>query len=847
MMRLLRSAGMLAGLVLGLAAPQLSAQGTGTIHGTVTRTDDGAPLAGVVIVVKGVGTRANTNTSGKYTIDRVPAGAQTLVFRWLGYKPTEVAVTVTAGGSATADAKMEAQPVALNDLIVESASKVPERAVEAPAAVTVIDPRILQATSITGQVPLALANVPGVDLAQSGVNDFNVNARGFNSSLNRRVLVLVDGRDVATAFLGSQEWTSLPVPTEDISSMEFVRGPGSALYGANAYAGVVNIKTPSAREVVGTKLSLGGGELSTIKGDFRHAGLLWDGRIGYRLNAGYYRSDTWSRSRTLFDGTGLRTEYLAASDSLAFRPACSSCARRELRALNGQRSDPATGAVAGDRDPIKNIYGSARVDYYTDNGTVATAEVGGAQAENEIAVTGIGRVQITRSVRPYARFNFAAKSYSLMAYWNGRDTKEPQYSLASGAGLEERSNIFHFEAQQNNKFASDRGRFVLGASFRTYNLNTQRTLIGSGNDDRTDNYYSVFSQLEYKLTDKLKAVAAARYDLGGLITAQFSPKAALVFAPNNHHSFRVTFNKAFQTPNYSEYFLNVAAGAPANFTALETALRANASLGPLLAGVPLGGLFTTSAAVPVRARGNANLQVEKNTGFELGYRGDLTDKFYLTVDGYLNTLRDFVTDLLPGVNPAFPSWTAPAAVPAPARAAVEGAIRTALLGNPATATAGRGLTRLENGNTAIVLSYGNAGKATQYGVEVGAGYQFSSEVRADGSISIFRFNIKEQLTGDQLLPNTPRMKGNVSLGYAGRKGLDAGLTLRLAKGFDWAAGVFAGWIEPQATVDANVGYAINNSWRIYATGNNIFDQQRYSIYGGSVNGRRILAGLTTRF
>ncbi len=846
-MRLLCSAGGVASLCLAFVVPRAAAQGMGIIQGTVTRADDGAPLAGVVIVVRGVGTRANTNTSGKYTIDRVPTGSQTLVFRWLGYKPTEVAVTVTAGGIVTADAKMEAQPVALNDLIVESASKVPERAVEAPAAVTVIDPRILQSTSISGQAPLALANVPGVDLAQSGVNDFNVNARGFNSSLNRRVLVLVDGRDVATAFLGSQEWTSLPVPTEDISSMEFVRGPGSALYGANAYAGVLNIKTPSAREVVGTKLSLGGGELSTIKGDLRHAGLLWGGRIGYRLNGGSYRSDTWSRSRSLLDGSGLRSEYTAASDSLTFRASCSSCARRELRALNGQTIDPATGAALGNRDPIKTMYGSARLDYYTDNGAVATAEIGGAQAENEIAVTGIGRVQITKSVRPYARFNFAARNYSLMAYWNGRDTREPQYSLASGAGLEERSNVFHFEGQQNNKFADDRGRFVLGASFRNYSLNTQRTLIGSGNDDRSDNYYAAFSQLEYRLSGKLKAVAAARFDLGGLIDAQFSPKAALVFAPNDHHSIRLTLNKAFQTPNYSEFFLNVAAGPPANFTALETALRANATLGPLLGGVPAGALFDNSAAVPVRARGNSNLQVEKNTGLELGYRGDLTSKFYVTVDGYLNTLTNFVTDLLPGVNPAFPAWTAPAAVPAAARAAVEGAIRGALLGNPATATAGRGLTRLENGRSAIVLSYANAGKATQYGVEIGAGYQISPEIRADGSLSIFRFDITEQLAGDQLLPNTPRAKGNVSLTYAGRKGIDAGMTLRSAQGFDWAAGVFAGWIEPQTTVDANIAYAISNGLRIYATGNNIFDQQRYSIYGGSVNGRRILAGLTTRF
>jgi outer membrane receptor protein involved in Fe transport len=247
--------------------------------------------------------------------------------------------------------------------------------------------------------------------------------------------------------------------------------------------------------------------------------------------------------------------------------------------------------------------------------------------------------------------------------------------------------------------------------------------------------------------------------------------------------------------------------------------------------------------------------VETNQGYEIGYRGDLTDKLYFSADLYLNDLENFVTDLLPGVNPAFRPWTAPssagAALPAAnqaaARAALAGAVRNALLANPATATAGRGLTRQEDGRTAIVLSYSNAGKATQYGVELGAGYQFAAEFRADATFTLFRFDINEQLTGDQLLPNTPRAKGTVSLGYAGRSGFDAGLTLRATKGYDWAAGVFAGYIEPQTAIDANAGYRVNNRLRVYLTGHNVFDQRRFSIFGGSVNGRRILAGLTTRF
>ncbi|MEO8453164.1 MAG: TonB-dependent receptor [Gemmatimonadota bacterium] len=826
-------------IFLALFGQSLAAQGMGSVAGTVTRADDGSPLASVLIAVQGTSITAVTNTKGRYLIDRVPAGGHTLVFRWLGYKPAEATVTVTAGSQATADAKLETLPFTISDLIVTGASRVPERAVEAPAAVSVVEPRILAATSITGQAPLALAQVPGVDIPQNGVFDFNVNARGFNSSLNRRVLVLIDGRDPSTAFLGSQEWNALPIPVEDMAKMELVRGPGSALYGANAFSGVLNIRTFAAREVVGTKLTLGGGQLSTFKGDLRHAGLWVDGRVGYRVNFGYYRSDTWSRSRTLRDLTSLQKEYAPVTETPV-------PLGREVRPLNGQTADPLTGVVSGDRDPVKSIYGSARVDYYADNGSVVTGEYGAAQGENETAVTGIGRVQITKAFRPYARLAWQSNKFNVMAYWNSRETREPQYSLASGGGLYEKSSMLHLEAQQNAAFASDKGHFVFGSSIRNYRVDTRHTLMGPADDDRSDYYYSLFAQTEYQIAPKVKVVGAARYDLGSLIDGQLSPKLALVISPNDKHSFRFTFNRAFQNPNYSEFFLNVAAGAPADLRALEAGLRAS-PLGPALAGVPVGALFDNSQTVPVRARGNAKLDVEKVTGYEFGYRGDLTRKLYVTFDAYRDVLKNFVTDLLPGVNPAFPYWTAPAAVPAAARAALQSAVRNALVANPASRTAGLGLSRTEDGKTAIVVSYANAGQVTQYGFEAGVGLQLTNTLRADGSFSLFHYAVNNQQEGDKLLANTPSAKGHVALSYSGRTGLDLGISLRAVKGFDWAAGVFAGYIEPQETIDVNGAYDINNSFKMFATAVNILDQQRYTIFGGSVNGRRILAGVTTRF
>jgi outer membrane receptor for ferrienterochelin and colicins len=828
----------------------LPAQSTGTIRGTVTRSGSTEAIAGVQITVQGTGLATATSPQGRYTLQRIPAGSHVVVFRWLGYQPVER--TVNIQGETTLDVQLEPVPVSLADVTVSAASREPERIVEAPAAVTMIEPQVLQNTAPTGQAPLALAQAPGVDLVQSGVNDFNINARGFNSSLNRRVLTLLDGRDLAIAFLGSQEWNTLPVTMDELRGMELVRGPGSALYGANAFAGVINMTTQSPREAPGGKFSLSGGEMESMKADGRWAGVFGEGRFGIRLNGGYATNDTWSRSRTLADRTSLQQEYAEAiegSDEITVPLVI------EVRALNGQTCGGdteicagATRTPEGDREPVTAMYGSGRFDYYLDNGGAITFEGGASQVENEVLVTGIGRVQVIKGFKPYGRVAYSSDRLNVFGYWNRRESKEPQYSMASGAVLLEKSDIMHVEAQGNADFMDGDGRLIGGASFRQYNVNTEGTLMRPEDDDRSDKVYSGYAQLEYRITDRIRLVGAARYDEGDLFEGQFSPKGAIVFSPNDNHSFRFTVNRAFQTPNYSEFFLRAAAGAPVNFSALEAGMRAHPQLGPALAGVPEGTLFTNSAAVPIFARGNANLDVEKTIGYEVGWKGSLSSKVYVTVDAYMNNIKDFVTDLLPGINPAFGAWTAPEAVPQQARAALEGAIRQTLAGNPATALAAAGLSRTEDGNTAIVVSYGNAGEVDQTGVDVGVGFQLNDEFRLDGTFSYFDFEVVSQQAGDQLVPNTPEKKGTLSLGYIGlSNGFDATVTMRIVEEYDWAAGVFVGKVPASNTINASAGYQLTPNFRIFAVGTNLLDEQRYHLFGGSVIGRRVLGGITAGF
>jgi iron complex outermembrane recepter protein len=858
------------------------AQGTGNVTGRVIRSGDGSPLPSVSVTVRSTGQTAVTGTDGRYTLRRVPEGPQTIVFRWLGYRPTEVQPTVVADSTTTVDASLEQIALALTELVVSAASRAPERIVEAPAAISVIEPQVLQNTSITGQAPLALQTAPGVDVVQSGVNDFNVNARGFNSTLNRRMLVLQDGRDLSIAFLGSQEWNGMVQPLEDIGRLEVVRGPGSALYGANAFSGVINIITPEAREIAGTKLTLAGGELETFRGDFRHAGVFGGDRFGYRINGGYNQSDTYSRSRTLVNGSSLQQEYAEATDEPVGLT-------RELSALNGQAPDPVTGQPAGDREPLKTLVGAGRLDYYLNNGSVLSADGGLARVENEVFVTGIGRVQVVKAIKPYARLALAADRYNIFGFWNSRTSLDPQIALSSGLPLEERSDIFHVEGQQNWNFNQDRGRVVYGASYRNTRVNTSGTLMDPANDDRSDDYYSGYGQLEYRLTSQFRLVGAARVDDGSLFKTQFSPKGALVFSPNENHSFRFSVNRAFQTPNYSEFFLRVPAAPPTTGPAtIEAGIEqyytgVQASLPPAaLAGLTLHSTlpWNFSGSTQVLALGNADLKVETVLGWELGYKGSLSNNFYFSADFYINELENFVTDLLPGVNPAYPTYeltdsvagddalNVPADLAAldqriqqleqggqitPAQAAALRAPIPQLQAGYALALAGTtisgapALAVLPNGSRAVVLSYSNSGRVIERGIELGVGYQFTPDIRADVSLTGFDFDVKSQQLGDQLLPNTPSKKATIGLSYAGEQGFDANVSLRLVDGYQWAAGVFQGYVPSSEFLNLSAGYRINNNLRIHGTATNVLDQKRFQLYGGSVIGRRVLGGLTANF
>jgi outer membrane receptor protein involved in Fe transport len=121
--------------------------------------------------------------------------------------------------------------------------------------------------------------------------------------------------------------------------------------------------------------------------------------------------------------------------------------------------------------------------------------------------------------------------------------------------------------------------------------------------------------------------------------------------PSNR-SLRVSFDRGFQVGNYTELFLSSPLAAPLDLSSIDAAFA------PVTGGVSLG-----FAAVPVNAFGNPNLDVEKVKSVDAGYVGSFGSRVRLSVDVYRTTMRDFISDLSPGINPAYPPYQAPAALP----------------------------------------------------------------------------------------------------------------------------------------------------------------------------------------
>ena len=333
-MSILRVIFLLFVLVLAVNTISVASQ----IEGKVRDRQTGEPIKGANVIVSGTSFGSTTGPDGYYGIQNLPAGMYTVIVSFIGFRSDSTSVDVIAGQLVEVNFSIERIFVPMGDVIVYGASRHPERITKAPVSISTIDAKNIARNMSTAQVPRLFDALPGIDIVQNGMNDYNFNARGFNTVINRRMLVLLDNRDISSPLASYIEWNTFNHLSGDLSRVEVIRGPGSALYGANAFSGVVNIVTPAPKDIVGTKLSFSGGEMGSFNSDIRHAGA--KGHWSYKLNAGRTRSKTWDKSRNLTpeqiadqEYEGLPTEVAPLSD-----------------------------------DVVVSTYGSGRIDFTLDSG-----------------------------------------------------------------------------------------------------------------------------------------------------------------------------------------------------------------------------------------------------------------------------------------------------------------------------------------------------------------------------------------------------------------------------------------------------------------------------------------------
>ena len=145
------------------------------------------------------------------------------------------------------------EPPKYEDQVVVTASRVEQKLVNAPATVSLISAQTI-ASSPSASYAELLRAVPGLNVTQTSARDINLVSRSASGTLSTSQLALIDGRSIYQDFFGFVAWDFLPVNPSEIKQIEVIRGPASAVWGANALTGVVNVITKSPRELVGESL-----------------------------------------------------------------------------------------------------------------------------------------------------------------------------------------------------------------------------------------------------------------------------------------------------------------------------------------------------------------------------------------------------------------------------------------------------------------------------------------------------------------------------------------------------------------------------------------------------------------
>jgi outer membrane receptor protein involved in Fe transport len=216
-----------------------------TINGSVVDEETNQPLPGVNIVVKGTYTGVSADFDGNFSIATEEEFPITLEVSYLGFGTKTIEVT---SADAALDISLAPGSDSLDEIVV-AASRFAQRIFESPITVEKFSAKQIQ------QTPAAdffngLENIKGIQLQQGGLFLNQVVTRGFATVYNEGFVTLVDMMNNMSPLFGFAMGNLIGLNELDVQSVEVIPGPASALYGADAYKGIMflNSKNPFEHE-----------------------------------------------------------------------------------------------------------------------------------------------------------------------------------------------------------------------------------------------------------------------------------------------------------------------------------------------------------------------------------------------------------------------------------------------------------------------------------------------------------------------------------------------------------------------------------------------------------------------
>jgi len=217
-----------------------------TVTGTVTDEATGQPIPGANVKVVGKSLGTSADFDGKFTLNVSQDPPFVIEVSIMGYSASNVEVT---SNDYNVDVVLVELATSLDEVVV-SASRTPERIMESPVTIERMDARAVKNTSSPTFYD-GLENLKGVDMNTNSLTYKSVNTRGFATFANTRFMQLVDGMDNSSPALNFALGNLLGMSELDVNTVEVLPGAASALYGANAFNGIMFMTSKNPFESAG--------------------------------------------------------------------------------------------------------------------------------------------------------------------------------------------------------------------------------------------------------------------------------------------------------------------------------------------------------------------------------------------------------------------------------------------------------------------------------------------------------------------------------------------------------------------------------------------------------------------